>query len=252
MSAKKSPKIMMRYMKLGLGTAKSNRKHTENQILCTFFEICIFVKYSVSKDMENFDNSWYDEIKPPFAEQERVQSEALTWHTENKGQPFSMPLSNGFTYLCSLDNDRIVHIYGKEKSVNIHEFGGNYDNRNTERPDRYVEKFGNQQGINIVDNVFDENGQDQIAPIASNGTTVQGEGRSNRTGYSQNDTYANRKPKAIGWHLNEDGSVEVTYSDGTKETENTDVHFSLSEDAKKLDSEYMLAVENGDMETAQR
>lgn len=177
------------------------------------------VQYHLSKDIENFDNSWYNEIKLPATERDRVQSEALTWHTENQGQPFSMPLSNGFTYLCSLDNDGIVHIYGKEKSVNIHEFGGNYDNRNTERPDRYVEKFGNQQGIDIGDNVFDENGQNQIAPIASNGATVQGEGRSNRTGYSKNDTYAYRKPKAIGWHFNEDGSVEVTYSDGTKEIE---------------------------------
>ena len=177
------------------------------------------IRYSLSKDIENFDNSWYNEIELPATERDRVQSEALTWHTENKGHPFSMPLSNGFTYLCSLDNDGIVHIYGKEKSVNIHEFGGNYDNRNTERPDRYVEKFGNQQGIDIVDNVFDENGQDQIAPIASNGTTVQGEGRSNGTGYSKNDTYAYRKPKAIGWHFNDDGSVEVTYSDGTKEIE---------------------------------
>ena len=128
-----------------------------------------------------------------------------------------MPLSNGFTYLCSLDNDGIVHIQGKEESVNIHKFGGNYDNRNTERPDRYVEKFGNQQGIDTGDNVLDENGRDQITPVASNGSTVQGKGRSNRTGYSKIDSYAYRKPKEIGWHFNDDGSYDVTYSDGTVE-----------------------------------
>lgn len=198
------------------------------------------VKYSLSEDIDTFDNSLYNEIELSAVERDRVQSEALTWHVANKGQPFSMPLSNGFTYLCSLDNDGIVHIYGKEESVNIHEFGGNYDNRNTERPDRYVEKFGNQQGIDTGDNVLVENGRDQIAPFAGNVATIQGKGRSHRAGYSKNDTYAHRNPK--GWHFNDDGSVEVTYSDGTKETENAapikktssndDVFFDASHDAK--------------------
>ena len=195
------------------------------------------VQFSLSKDIENFDNSWYNEVELPSVERDRVQSEALTWHVANKGQPFSMPLSNGFTYLCSLDNDGIVHIYGKEESVNIHEFGGNYDNRNTERPDRYVEKFGNQQGIDTGDNVLDENGRDQIAPVASNGSTVQGKGRSNRTGYSKIDSYAHRKSKAIGWHFNDDGSVDVTYSDGTQETELAPTKEASSADGVFFDGE---------------
>ena len=179
------------------------------------------VKYSVSKDIENFDNSLYNELELSAAEQQRVQSEALTWNANKRNQLVTQTLSNGITYQYVIDNDGIVHIYGKEKLANIHEEGGEYyANRDTERLDRYVEKFGNRQGNNISDADLDENGQEQIAPIASDGTAVRGKGRSNRTGHPKAVANDYRKPKAIGWHFNEDGSVDVTYSDGTQEKEN--------------------------------
>ena len=47
-------------------------------------------------------------------------------------------------------------------------------------------------------------------------------------------------------------SEQFKSADNINPTDNPDIRFSLSEDTKKLDSEYMLAVENGDMETTQR
>ena len=52
--------------------------------------------------------------------------------------------------------------------------------------------------------------------------------------------------------LNEAHREEIERNYGEKAHANAGVKYSISEDTKNIDNEYMLAVENGDMETAQR
>ncbi|MBO5279614.1 MAG: hypothetical protein J6B55_00185 [Clostridia bacterium] len=46
---------------------------------------------------------------------------------------------------------------------------------------------------------------------------VSRKGRDHGTGHSKNRSNAYRQPKEIGWYFNDDGSYDVTYSDGTVE-----------------------------------
>ena len=177
------------------------------------------IRYSLSKDIENFDNSWYNEIELPDAERDRVVSEALTWNADKRNQLITQTLSNDITYRYMIDDDGNIHFYGREIAVNIHERKKEYDNTNGERPDSVIEEFRLRQGNDSERVDIGENGRNQGEDDTNDNYFVSGEGRSNRTGYSKNRTNAYRKPKAIGWHLNDDGSVEVTYSDGTKEIE---------------------------------
>ncbi|MEE0968357.1 MAG: hypothetical protein U0M06_03170, partial [Clostridia bacterium] len=94
-----------------------------------------------------------------------------------------------------------------------------YDNTNGERPDSVIEELRLRQGNDSEHFDIGENRRNQGKDDTNDNYFVSGEGRSNRTGYSKNRTNAYRKPKAIGWHLNDDGSLEITYSDGTKEIE---------------------------------
>lgn len=176
-------------------------------------------KYSLSKDIENFDNSWYNEIEISSAERNVVQSEALTWHANKKNQLITQTLSNEITYRYMIDDDGIAHIYGRKKSVNIHDWKEDYGNTNTTRSDSVVEELWLGQGNNGIGSGFSRDGRKQGKDDTNDNNFVSGEGRSNGTGYSKDRTYANGKPK--GWHFNDDGSVEVTYRDGTKELENT-------------------------------
>lgn len=176
------------------------------------------VKYSVTKDIENFDNSWYNEVRLPSAEQKRVQSEALTWNADKRNQLLTQTLSNGITYRYMIDDDGIVHIYGRKTSENIHEeWGENYDNGDTEKLDTIAEELGVGPRNDNSSSKFSRDGRKPRKDDTNDNIFVSGKGRSNRTGRSKNRSNANRKPKE--WHFNEDGSTEITYSDGTKETE---------------------------------
>lgn len=177
------------------------------------------IHYSVSEDIDNFDNSWYNEIKLPAAERDRVESEALTWNADKRNQLITQTLSNDITYRYMIDDDGNVHFYGRETAVNIHEREEEYDNTNGERPDSVIEELRLRQGNDSEHFDIGENRRNQGKDDTNDNYFVSGEGRSNRTGYSKNRTNAYRKPKAIGWHLNDDGSLEITYSDGTKEIE---------------------------------
>ena len=175
-------------------------------------------QFSVSENIENFDNSLYNEIELPIAEQKRVQSEALTWNANKRNQIITQTLSNGITYRYAIDDEGIVHIYGKEKSVNIHDWKEDYGNTNTTRPDSITEELWLGYGNGSRDSSFSQDGRKPSKDDTNDNRFVSGKGRSNGTGYSKNRTNANRKPK--GWHFFEDGSVEITYSDGTKEIGN--------------------------------
>ncbi len=184
------------------------------------------IRYSISKDIENFDNSWYNEIELPFAEKERVQSEALTWNANKRNQLITQTLSNGITYQYEIDDEGIVHIYGKEKSANIHDWKDDYGNTDTTRSDSITEELWLGYGNNGVDVGYSQDGRKPSKNDTNDNRFVSGKGRSNRTGYSEDRANAYGKPKKRSWHFNEDGSYEVTYSDGTKvEVSSTDDAF---------------------------
>ncbi len=174
-------------------------------------------RYSLTKDIDNFDNSLYNEIELPAAEKERVQSEALTWHAGKRNQLITQTLSNETTYRYVIDDDGIVHIYEKEQSVNIHDWGENYGNTNTTQLDSITEELWAGQRDNSSDSSFSQDRREPRKDDTNDNNFVSGEGRSNGTGYSKDRTNAYGKPKKRHWHFNEDGSTEVTYSDGTKE-----------------------------------
>jgi hypothetical protein len=176
-------------------------------------------QYSLTEDIENFDNSWYNdnEIKLPVAEQKRVQSEALTWHASKRNQLITQTLSNGITYRYVIDDDGIAHIYGKKTLDNIHDLGEDYGNTSRTQLDSITEELWAGQRDNSSDSRFSRDGREPRKDDTNDNNFVSREGRSNGTGYSKNRTNAYRKPKKRNWHFNEDGSTEVTYSDGTKE-----------------------------------
>lgn len=174
-------------------------------------------QYSLAKDIENSDNSWYNEIKLSATEQDRVQSEALTWNASKRNQLITQTLSNGITYRYVIDDEGIVHIYEKEQSVNIHDWGENYGNTDTTQLDSITEELWTGQRDNSGDSSLSQDGRKPRKDDTNDNYIVSREGRSNGTGYSKDRTNAYRKPKKRHWHFNDDGSTEVTYSDGSKE-----------------------------------
>ena len=129
-------------------------------------------------------------------------------------------LSNEITYRFMIDSDGIVHVYERETSENIHEREKEYDNANRERPDSIIEELWVGQGDRSSGSNFSQNGRKSRKDDTNDNNFVSGEGRSNRTGYSKDRANAYREPKKRGWHFNEDGSVDVTYNDGTQKKEN--------------------------------
>ena len=77
--------------------------------------------YKAALDIENFDTSWYNEIKLNSTEQERIQSEALTWDAKHRNELKTRTLSNDITYRYIIYDDGIVHVYDKYPAKNIHE-----------------------------------------------------------------------------------------------------------------------------------
>lgn len=207
---------------------------------------------SISKDIANSDHSWYNEIRLPVAEQERVQSEALTWNADRRNQLITQTLSNEITYRYMIDDDGIVHIYEREAAVNIHEREQEYDNANGEELDSAIEELWTGQGDNSIDSGLSQDGRKPGKDDTNDYRFVSGEGRSDGTGYSKDRANAYGRPKKRSWHFNEDGSVDVTYSDGTQKKEdiahkkkvsstddtffdgeNTDTRFSLSKSVEE-------------------
>ena len=198
------------------------------------------VKHSVSKDIENFDNSWYNEIKLPTAEQKRVQSEALIWYADKRNQLITQTLSNGITYRYAIDDDGIVHIYGRKALDNIHEGKKEYDNTSREKPDSVTEELWVGQRDNSSDSRFSRDGRKPRKDDTNDNNVVSGEGRSNGAGHSKDRANAYGRPKKRGWHVNDDGSLDVTYSDGTQnkeylnKTSSTDGVFSNAKEVEAL------------------
>ena len=157
------------------------------------------IRFALPEDfvegIETLDTSWYNEIQLNPSEQNRLQSEALTWDTRHRNELRWRTLSNGITYHYVIDNDGIVHCVGREKAQNIHERYDNYDNRNREQTDRFIEEFGLEQGGHSVGSSVDGNGREQTTADRHDNPSLPQKGRSDGTGYTQTGPYDNRRPQ---------------------------------------------------------
>ena len=145
------------------------------------------------ENIENFDISCYTEIKLNTTEQERIQSEALTWDAKHRNELRTRTLSNGITYRYVIDDDGIVHVFEREKAKNIHEWREDYGNTNTAQPDRFIEKLRSGYGNDSIYSRTLQNRREQAENDRLNNTSLRPEGRSNGAGYSENWTNANRR-----------------------------------------------------------
>lgn len=182
------------------------------------------IRYSLSKDIENFDNSWYNEVELPTAEQDRIQSAALTWHPNERNQLITQTIAyanKDITYRYVIDDDGIVHVYDKSSTINIHEAGGYYANTDTKELNRFAQELRAKQGNNSSNSRLVQDGRKSRADDTGYNNSLRREGRSDRTGYSKNRYDAYRKPKIINRHFNDDGSITVEFDDGTIETRNS-------------------------------
>ncbi len=176
------------------------------------------VRYSL-ENIDNFDISWYNEIKIPAVELSRLQSEVMTWDNQHHNELRRRTLSNGYTYVYLLDETGIVHVFDRTKSTNIHERRGEYDNTSREKPDRFAEEFGLRQGDDGRFSDIGKNGREHVSTRSRNLETLRAEGDSDRTGYTENDPYA---------------------------------YGRTEEEQRRIDeADYRIAVERGDIETAQ-
>ena len=183
-------------------------------------------------DIEKFDASRYNEIELPKGEQIRLQSEALTWDARHRNELRMRTLSNGITYRYLIDNEGVVHVYSRGVAGNIHERGENYDNRNREQPDRFVEKLRSGQRNNDRSINFVQDGREASGADRRDHRSLLSKGNGNRARNSNHGNDAYLRKKAVEYHFDEDGSGHgtVKYSDGTLE------RFALPETDKKQTS----------------
>ena len=177
-------------------------------------------------DVDNLDISQYNEIHLNYAEQARIQSEALTWDAKHRNVPRIRTLSNEITYLYVIDDDGIVHVYSAEKSKNIHDWKKDYGNTNSTQIDSFVEERRTGRGDDSRDSDYLQNGREPTETNRRDTGLLRGEGQHNRGDYPKNDNVSNSRKKAgiqkkqrkvIGFHEVEDGLTEYVYSDGTTE-----------------------------------
>ena len=170
-------------------------------------------------DIDSFDISWYNEIELPADEYNKLQSEVMTWDNRHRNELRRRTLSNGYTYAYLLDGLGIVHVFGRMELTNIHERRGEYDNASGEKPDRFAEEFELRQGDDGRFSDIGKKRREQISTRSRNFETLRGEGDGNRAGYTENDNYAYGRSE---------------------------------EEQRRIDEEdYRIAVERGDIETAQ-
>ncbi len=74
-----------------------------------------------SLDVDEFDEKEYNYPQLNQAEYKRLYSEILRWHANHTNQIIEHRLDNGYKYICRLDEDYKLTVFGKYKSINIHE-----------------------------------------------------------------------------------------------------------------------------------
>ena len=129
-------------------------------------------------------------------------------------------------------------------SQNIHEIGDDYANRRTDETDSLVEEFGFDQDRYDSGGNIGENGREHMGIDEVDSPSIPREGRSNQRGNRQDASRSKGNKKAIGYHFEDDGHYTVTYADGTKRR--------YSRSLTATDQAYLTAVDQGDMDTAQR
>lgn len=146
-------------------------------------------------DLENFDLSCYNEITLDGAEYSRLHSEALTWGAKIRNELTTRTLSNGVSYCYILDNDAMLHVFDKEKAVNIHERRVVYDKRNRMQFDRDLKglRIGQRYDGSDFDSL--QNGRESSINDRGDNGSIRGEGGSYQGGRAQNSVNLKRNPK---------------------------------------------------------
>ena len=142
------------------------------------------------------DHICYNEIKLNSLEQERIQSEALTWDTKHRNELRSRTLSNEITYRYVIADDGIAHVLGRYKAVNIHERGNIYDNKNRRGLNRVVESLWFGQRDNGSNINFVRNGREQAEIDRLDNSSVPSNRRSDGTIYTESRTVSDRRSEA--------------------------------------------------------
>ena len=178
--------------------------------------------------LENEDISWYNEIKIPYQERTALQSEALTWDGTTRNVLRRRTLSSGITYRYVIDDEGIVHCFGKEKSQNIHEWRTKYGNQDTERLDTVAESLRSEPRgyggrIDVV-----ENGREQAEDDQRDHSNLRSKGRSDGTRNSNDRSASYRRSQTgvQGTYL----KVVHTFTDLTGKSRNV----------LKVGTEYMI------------
>ena len=144
------------------------------------------VRFALVGDIDYVDFSWYNEIKLNSIEQSRIQSEALTWDSRHRNELRLRTLSNGISYSYIIDDDGIVHVIGRKKSQNIHEWSQNYDNRSSGKLDRFVEGLRLGQRNDSSASSIAGNGRKPSKDDRRDNTALRSEGDGNVSRYSEN------------------------------------------------------------------
>ena len=142
-----------------------------------------------------------------------VRSEALKWDARKRNVILSKTI-NYYEYFYFIDDESIVHVIKKRKAINIHEWRSNYDNSNGTRLNAIVKELGDRQRASRSNSYLDGNRRKSRRIDSMDLREVQRKGDSDGAGRVQ-DGIDNRR------------SIEV------------------------LNREYLKAVENNDLDTAQ-
>ena len=137
-------------------------------------------------DVDNFDPLLYNEIQLPSQEHNRLWSETMKWDEKKRNVLTSRTLSNGYTYRYILDSNDELHVYEKEKLINIHERGNEYDKQNREKLNTAVQGVWAEQAKNNRDNNLEPNGRNSGTVDTGNNRPVRSKGRGDGGRYSKN------------------------------------------------------------------
>ncbi len=166
-------------------------------------------------DVEKFRASRYDEIFLEEEEQDRIQSEALTWDANHRNEMRTRTLSNGVTYQYVIDDEGIVYVYDRYDAVNIHEKGAYYADTDGQKSDTLVEELRSGQG-NDGGNIGSlSNGRKSSTTDRFDHRALRSKGNGDRAGNSKTTSHDYKRRKPREYHFDDDGSGHgtVTYSE---------------------------------------
>lgn len=148
----------------------------------------------------------------------QLTSEALKWDGRERNVIKFRTLSNGYSYVYSLDEDSNIHIFEREIAENIHEEELRYDKRKQGKIDRPNDYAWIQQENNYGSNYSDQDGQKDKPTNTNDAGTIQGERQSNGRRSTKDDSNYQRASKKITRITFDENENKITiYSDETIE-----------------------------------